>query len=196
MRGIENNNIEKNKSEFEIKFDRLYAVQEYIKAFDLCVQNIHTSYKDEVIVRAKLLLPKIKGKIELSGKNITYEEIIDIFQPLQYTMKMQNNILKVSSVSIILSKTDGKSIISFKTSYIMNFLIAFVCMLLLFGVEAFIGNLLRVIMYDCLGIRESEYWSIAIPFMIFIAIVIFYYMYRIYHKQRIIILWFLNALIR
>lgn len=196
MRGIENNNIEKNKSEFEIKFDRLYAVQEYIKAFDLCVQNIHTSYKDEVIVRAKLLLPKIKGKIELSGKNITYEEIIDIFQPLQYTMKMQNNILKVSSVSIILSKTDGKSIISFKTSYIMNFLIAFVCMLLLFGVEAFIGNLLRVIMYDCLGIRESEYWPIAIPFMIFIAIVIFYYMYRIYHKQRIIILWFLNALIR
>lgn len=196
MRGIENNNIEKNKSEFEIKFDRLYAVQEYIKAFDLCVQNIHTSYKDEVIVRAKLLLPKIKGKIELSGKNITYEEIIDIFQPLQYTMKMQNNILKVSSVSIILSKTDGKSIISFKTSYIMNFLIAFVCMLLLFGVEAFFGNLLRVIMYDCLGIRESEYWSIAIPFMIFIAIVIFYYMYRIYHKQRIIILWFLNALIR
>lgn len=196
MRGIENNNIEKNKSEFEIKFYRLYAVQEYIKAFDLCVQNIHTSYKDEVIVRAKLLLPKIKGKIELSGKNITYEEIIDIFQPLQYTMKMQNNILKVSSVSIILSKTDGKSIISFKTSYIMNFLIAFVCMLLLFGVEAFIGNLLRVIMYDCLGIRESEYWPIAIPFMIFIAIVIFYYMYRIYHKQRIIILWFLNALIR
>lgn len=196
MRGIENNNIEKNKSEFEIKFDRLYAVQEYIKAFDLCVQNIHTSYKDEVIVRAKLLLPKIKGKIELSGKNITYEEIIDIFQPLQYTMKMQNNILKVSSVSIILSKTDGKSIISFKTSYIMNFLIAFVCMLLLFGVEAFIGNLLRVIMYDCLGIRESEYWPIAIPFMIFIAIVTFYYMYRIYHKQRIIILWFLNALIR
>mgnify|MGYP000119248765 CR=1 FL=1 len=50
MRGIGNNNIEKTKSEFEIKFDRLYAVQEYIKAFDLCVQNIHTSYKDEVNV--------------------------------------------------------------------------------------------------------------------------------------------------
>mgnify|MGYP004469747281 CR=1 FL=1 len=196
MRGIGNNNIEKTKSEFEIKFDRLYAVQEYIKAFDLCVQNIHTSYKDEVIVRAKLLLPKIKRKIELSGKNITYEDIIDIFQPLQYTMKMQNNILKVSSVFIILSKVDGKSIISFKIPYMRFFLISVVCMLLLFGVEVFIGNLLREIMYDCLGIEESEYWPIAIPFMIFIAVVTFYYIYRIYHKQRIIILQFLKAVIK
>ena len=196
MRGIGNNNIEKTKSEFEIKFDRLYAVQEYIKAFDLCVQNILTSYKDEVIVRAKLLLPKIKRKIELSGKNITYEDIIDIFQPLQYTMKMQNNILKVSSVFIILSKVDGKSIISFKIPYMRFFLISVVCMLLLFGVEVFIGNLLREIMYDCLGIEESEYWPIAIPFMIFIAVVTFYYIYRIYHKQRIIILQFLKAVIK
>lgn len=196
MRGIGNNNIERTKSEFEIKFDRLYAVQEYIKAFDLCVQNIHTSYKDEVIVRAKLLLPKITRKIELSGKNITYEDIIDIFQPLRYKMKIQNNILKVSSVSIILSKADGKSIISFKIPYIRNFLMAFGYMLLLFGVEAFIGNLLWDIMYDCLGIEEPEYWPIAIPFMFFIAIVIFYCIYRIYHKQRIIILRFLKALIK
>lgn len=196
MRGIGDNNIEKTKSEFEIKFDRLYAVQEYIKAFDLCVQNIHTSYKDEVIVRAKLLLPKIKRRIELSGKNITYEDIIDIFQPLRYKMKMQNNILKVSSVLIILSKADGKSIISFKIPYIRNFLIAFGYMLLLFGVEAFIGNLLREIMCDCLCIEEWEYWPIAMPFMIFIAIVTFYSIYRVYHQQRIIILQFLKALIK
>lgn len=196
MRGIGNNNIEKTKSEFEIKFDRLYAVQEYIKAFELCVQNIHTSYKDEVIVRAKLLLPKIKRKIELSGKNITYENVIDVFQPLGYKMKMQNNILKVSSVSIKLSKIDEKCIVSFKIPYMRNFLIAFVYMLLLFGVEVFIGNLLRDIMYDCLGIEEPEYWPIAIPFMIFIAIVTFYCIYRIYHKQRIIILQFLKAVIK
>lgn len=196
MRGIENNEIDNSKSEFERKFNRLYAVQNYVGAFDLCVQNINSSYKGEVIARAKLLSPKIKRKIELTGKNITYENVIDTFRPLGYKMKMQNNILKVSSVSIILSKTDGKSIISFKTPYIKNFLIAFVCMLLLFGVEGFIGNLLRDIMYDWLHVEESEYWPYAIPFMIFIAIVTFCYIYRIYHKQRIIILQFLKALIK
>ena len=196
MRGIENNNTDKTKSEFEIKFDRLYAVREYINAFDLCVQNLNTSYKDEVLVKANLLLPKIKRKIELSGKNITYEDIIDIYQPLRYKMKMQNNILKVSSVLIILLKADGKSIISFKIPYMRIFLITVVYMLLLFGIEAFIGNILRGVMYDYLGIEEPEFWPIAIPFMFFIAIVIFYCIYRIYHKQRMIILHFLKAVIK
>lgn len=196
MRGIGNNNTNKTKSEFEIKFDRLFAVGEYINAFDLCVQNLNTSYKDEVLVRANVLLPKIKRKIELSGKNITYEDIIDIYQPLRYKMKMQNNILKVSSVLIILSKADGKSIISFKIPYMRIFWIAVVYMLLLFGIEAFIGNIFRDIMYDCLGIEEPEFWPIAIPFMFFIAIVTFCSIYRVYHQQRIIILQFLKALIK
>lgn len=197
MRGIGNNNTDKTKSEFEIKFDRLYAVREYITAFDLCVQNLNTSYKDEVLVRANLLLPKIKRKIELTGMNITYEDIIDIYQPLRYKMKMQNNILKVSSVLIILSKVDGKSIISFKIPYMRIFLIAVVYMLLLFGIEAFIGNILRSIMYDWLGIEEPIYWLIAIPSMFLSPIMIYYDMiYRIYHKQRIIISHFLKAVIK
>ena len=67
MRGIGNMNTQGTKSDFAIKFDRLYATQKYIAAFDLCIQNVKTSYMDEVQKKAKLVIPKLKGKLEISN---------------------------------------------------------------------------------------------------------------------------------
>ena len=61
MRGIGNNNIQETKSDFSTKFDRLYATQKYIAAFDLCLQNLTSSSMDEVKQKAKIVIPKIKN---------------------------------------------------------------------------------------------------------------------------------------
>ena len=45
MRGIGNKNIQETKSDFSTKFDRLYATQKYIAAFDLCIQNHYCPVK-------------------------------------------------------------------------------------------------------------------------------------------------------
>ena len=63
MRGIGNKNIQETKSDFSTKFDRLYATQKYIAAFDLCIQNVKTSSFEEVQKKAKLVIPKIKNKM-------------------------------------------------------------------------------------------------------------------------------------
>ena len=74
MRGIGNRNIQETKSDFSTKFDRLYATQKYITAFDLCIQNVKTSSVDEVQKKAKLVMPKLKGNLELSNVDkFTYD---------------------------------------------------------------------------------------------------------------------------
>lgn len=196
MRGIGNTDA---KSDFVIKFDRLYKTQQYLAAFDLCVQNINTSYKTEVASRAKSLFPKIKGKIELANRNMFYDEIVDILSPLGYKMKYNSKgVLKVSTISVERLKNGNKMIINFRKPYIKNFLIAVLFIFILFILEAgIIGNLLRMILEDCMNIREEQAWFILIPFMILIGFIMFYWLYRIiYRKPRKIVLQFLNALIK
>ena len=97
MRGIENMNTQGTKSDFLTKFDRLYATQKYIAAFDLCIQNVKTSSMDEVQKKAELVIPKLKGNLELSNVDkFTYDNIVDIFIGSKRKMKMKNGKLKIS----------------------------------------------------------------------------------------------------
>ena len=68
-------NTQGTKSDFLTKFDRLYATQKYIAAFDLCIQNVKTSSMDEVQKKAELVIPKLKGNLELSNVDkFTYDD--------------------------------------------------------------------------------------------------------------------------
>ena len=97
MRGIGNKNIQETKSDFSTKFDRLYATQKYIAAFDLCIQNVKTSSIEEVQKKAELVIPKLKGNLELSNVDkFTYDDIVDIFIGTKHKMKMKNGKLKIS----------------------------------------------------------------------------------------------------
>ena len=97
MRGIGNKNIQETKSDFSTKFDRLYATQKYIAAFDLCIQNFKTSSFEEVQKKAKLVIPKIKNNLEISNVDkFTYDNIVDIFIDSKRKMKMKNGKLKIS----------------------------------------------------------------------------------------------------
>ena len=97
MRGIGNMNTQGTKSDFAIKFDRLYATQKYIAAFDLCIQNVKTSSIEEVQKKAKLVIPKIKNNLEISNVDkFTYDNIVDIFIDSKRKMKMKNGKLKIS----------------------------------------------------------------------------------------------------
>lgn len=97
MRGIGNMNTQGTRSDFAIKFDRLYATQKYIAAFDLCIQNVKTSSMDEVQKKAELVIPKLKGNLEISNVDkFTYDDIVDIFIGSKRKMKMKNGKLKIS----------------------------------------------------------------------------------------------------
>ena len=97
MRGIGNMNTQGTKSDFSTKFDRLYATQKYIAAFDLCIQNVKTSSMDEVQKKAELVIPKLKGNLELSNVDkFTYDNIVDIFIGSKRKMRMKNGKLKIS----------------------------------------------------------------------------------------------------
>ena len=97
MRGIGNKNIQETKSDFSTKFDRLCATQKYIAAFDLCIQNVKTSSIDEVQKKAQLVIPKLKGNLELSNVDkFTYDDIVDIFIGTKHKMKMKNGKLIIS----------------------------------------------------------------------------------------------------
>lgn len=90
-------NTQGTRSDFAIKFDRLYATQKYIAAFDLCIQNVKTSSMDEVQKKAKLVIPKLKGNLEISNVDkFTYDDIVDIFIGSKRKMKMKNGKLKIS----------------------------------------------------------------------------------------------------
>ena len=90
-------NTQGTRSDFAKKFDRLYATQKYIAAFDLCIQNVKTSSMDEVQKKAKLVIPKLKGNLELSNVDkFTYDNIVDIFIGSKRKMRMKNGKLKIS----------------------------------------------------------------------------------------------------
>lgn len=113
MRGIGNINKEETKSAFSIKFDRLYATQKYIAAYDLCIQNVKASSMDEVQKKAKLVIPKLKGNLEISNVDkFTYDDVVDIFIGSKRKMKMKNGKLKISFSLVEIRKEYKKVYIS------------------------------------------------------------------------------------
>lgn len=113
MRGIGNPNTVGTKSDFSTKFDRLYATQKYIAAFDLCLQNLTSSSMNEVKQKAKIVIPKIKNNLEISNvEKFTYDDIVDIFIGSKRKMKMKNGKLKISSSLVDIRKEYKKVYIS------------------------------------------------------------------------------------
>lgn len=191
MRGFRPNDVEDSvaKNEFLLHFNRLYASQRYVEAYDWCLQNLKTSYGDEAKRKAVSCCPKLTKRIELSKKPLTYDDIIDVFVPLKYKMKITPNGLRVSTVYFKLTRELGKKVVAFKRSW--NF---WIVLLTLFGV--FLMELLIGYGYVLLDIPESQFWPIAIPIMVIIGLIPFYYLYRMFRSQNNIIKYFTNALIK
>ena len=194
MRGFRPNDVEDSvaKNEFLLHFNRLYASQRYVEAYDWCLQNLKTSYGDEAKRKAASCCPKLTKRIELSKMPLTYDDIIDVFVPLKYKMKITPNGLRVSTVYFKLTRELGKTVVAFKRPW--NF---WIILLTLFGV--FLMVLLIIFGYAPLNIRASQYYQylpVAIPIMVIIGLIPFYYLYRMFRSQNNIIKYFTNALIK
>ena len=143
MRGIGNKNIQETKSDFSTKFDRLYATQKYIAAFDLCIQNVKTSSIEEVQKKAKLVIPKIKNNLEISNVDtFTYDNIVDIFIDSKRKMKMKNGKLKISFSLVEIRKEYKKVYIACHST------VPILLIILLNIITIFSMFLLGVLIYD------------------------------------------------
>lgn len=141
MRGIGNLNTQGTRSDFSIKFDRLYATQKYIPAFDLCIQNVKTSSMDEVQKKAKLVIPKLKGNLEISNVDkFTYDDIVDIFIGSKHKMKMKNGNLKISFSLVEIRKEYKKVYISCHSTVpiLLTILVNIITIFLMFILGIFI----------------------------------------------------------
>ena len=148
MRGIGNKNIQETKSDFSTKFDRLYATQKYIAAFDLCIQNVKTSSIEEVQKKAKLVIPKIKNNLEISNVDkFTYDNIVDIFIDSKRKMKMKNGKLKISFSLVEIRK-------EYKKVYIACHSTVPILLIILL-------NIITIFSMFCLGvlIYDITYWE-------------------------------------
>lgn len=146
MRGIGNINTAGTKSDFSTKFDRLYATQKYIAAFDLCLQNLTSSSMDEVKQKAKIVIPKIKNNLEISNVDkFTYDDIVDIFIGSKHKMKMKNGKLKISFSLVEIRKEYKKvyiachSTVPILLTILLNIITIFLMLVL--------GNLIYTIIY-------------------------------------------------
>lgn len=142
MRGIGNINTKETKSDFSTKFDRLYATQKYISAFDLCLQNLTSSSIDEAQQKAKIVIPKIKNNLEISNvEKFTYDDIVDIFIGSKRKMKMKNGKLKIS-FSLVEIRKEYKKVYIFCHPTVPTFLI-----ILLYIITIFLMFGLGIIIY-------------------------------------------------
>lgn len=151
MRGIGNKNIQETKSDFSTKFDRLYATQKYIIAFDLCIQNIKTSSIDEVQKKAKLVMPKLKGNLELSNVDkFTYDDIVDIFIGTKHKMKMKNGKLIISFTLVEIRKEYKKVYISCHPTVpiLLTILLNIITIFLMFGLGIIIYIITHSLRYE------------------------------------------------
>lgn len=151
MRGIGNKNIQETKSDFSTKFDRLYATQKYITAFDLCIQNIKTSSIDEVQKKAKLVIPKLKGNLELSNVDkFTYDDIVDIFIGTKHKMKMKNGKLIISFTLVEIRKEYKKVYISCHPTgpILLTILLNIITIFLMFGLGIIIYIITHSLRYE------------------------------------------------
>ena len=152
MRGIGNMNTQGTKSDFATIFNRLYATQKYIAAFDLCIQNVKTSSMDEVQKKAELVIPKLKGNLELSNVDkFTYDNIVDIFIGSKRKMKMRNGKLKISLTLVEIRKEYKKVYIACHST------VPILLIILLNIITIFSMFLLGVLIYDITYWRNGWY---------------------------------------
>ena len=200
MRGIGNKNIQETKSDFSTKFDRLYATQKYIAAFDLCIQNVKTSSIEEVQKKAKLVIPKIKNNLEISNVDkFTYDNIVDIFIDSKRKMKMKNGKLKISFSLVEIRKEYKKVYIS--------------CLPTVPMLLTILLNIITIFSMCCLGvlIHEITYWengwyeyengflisySIAIGMPTFLGVFITKKLWNLQHSNRKILRIIATALLK
>ena len=164
MRGIGNMNTQGTKSDFSTKFDRLYATQKYIAAFDLCIQNVKTSSMDEVQKKAELVIPKLKGNLELSNVDkFTYDNIVDIFIGSKRKMRMKNGKLKISFSLVEIRKEYKKVYIACHST------VPILLIILLNIITIFSMFLLGVLIYD-ITYWENGWYEYGFLAFVYIAI--------------------------
>lgn len=164
MRGIGNMNTQGTRSDFAIKFDRLYATQKYIAAFDLCIQNVKTSSMDEVQKKAELVIPKLKGNLEISNVDkFTYDDIVDIFIGSKRKMKMKNGKLKISFSLVEIRKEYKKVYIACHST------VPILLIILLNIITIFLMFRLGVLIYD-ITYWENGWYEYGFLAFVYIAI--------------------------
>lgn len=196
MRGFKPNDVEDSvaKNEFLLHFNRLYVSQRYVEAYDWCLQNLKTSYGEEAKRKAASCCSKLTKRIVLSKTLLTYDDIIDVFAPLKCKMKITPNGLRVSTVYFKRERELGKTVVTFKRPW--NFWIILLTLLGVFLFEASIANISYWFLYLYKDIPETRFWPVAIPIMVIIWLIPFYYLYRVFRSQNNIIKYFTNALIK
>ena len=200
MRGIGNKNIQETKSDFSTKFDRLYATQKYIAAFDLCIQNVKTSSVDEVQKKAKLVIPKLKGNLELSNVDkFTYDDIVDIFIGTKHKMKMKNGKLKISYSLVEIRKEYKKVYIACHSTVpiLLTILLNIITIFSVFG----LASLIHDITYWGNGWYEYENGflisnSIAIGMPTFLGVFITKKLWNLQHSNRKILRMIATAVLK
>lgn len=195
MRGIGNTNTVGTKSDFSTKFDRLYATQKYIAAFDLCIQNVKTSSMDEVQKKAKIVIPKIKSNLEISNvEKFTYDDIVDIFIGSKRKMKMKNGKLKISFSLVEIRKEYKKVYISCHPS-VPTFLI-----ILLYIIAIFLMIGLGIIIYITVcwgyGWNEMNSYLVAIGLPVVFGGFIIKKLWNLQHSNRKILRIIATALLK
>lgn len=138
-----------------------------------------------------MLCPKLKKRIELSKRDLSYDDIIDVFAPLGYKMKVTSKGLRVSTVSFKLTRDFGKKVVTFKRPIFRNLVVIILTLFGVFLLETLIGNV-----HEMFDIQESQFWPFAIPIMVFIGLVTLFCLFRMFKKQSNIFKYFTNALIK
>ena len=139
------------RSDFSTKFDRLYATQKYIAAFDLCLQNLTSSSMDEVQQKAKIVIPKIKNNLEISNVDkFTYDNIVDIFIGSKRKMKIKKGKLKISYSLVEIRKEYKKVYISCHPTVpiLLTILLNIITIFLMFGLGIIIYIITHSLRYE------------------------------------------------
>lgn len=196
MRGIGNTNTVGTKSDFLIKFDRLYATQKYIAAFDLCVQNVKTSSMDEVQKKAKIVIPKIKSNLEISNvEKFTYDDIVDIFIGSKRKMKMKNGKLKISFSLVEIRKEYKKVYISCHPTVpmLLTVLLSIITIFSMFGLGIIIYIITHSLRYEW---NEMNSYLVAIGLPVVFGGFIIKKLWNLQHSNRKILRIIATALLK
>lgn len=196
MRGIKNTNTVGTKSDFSTKFDRLYATQKYIAAFDLCIQNVKTSSMDEVQKKAKIVIPKIKSNLEISNvEKFTYDDIVDIFIGSKRKMKMKNGKLKISFSLVEIRKEYKKVYISCHPTVpmLLTVLLSIITIFSMFGLGIIIYIITHSLRYEW---NEMNSYLVAIGLPVVFGGFIIKKLWNLQHSNRKILRIIATALLK
>ena len=196
MRGIGNINTKETKSDFSTKFDRLYATQKYIAAFDLCLPRLTSSSIDEAQQKAKIVIPKIKNNLEISNvEKFTYDDIVDIFIGSKRKMKMKNGKLKISFSLVEIRKEYKKVYISCHPTVpmLLTVLLSIITIFSMFGLGIIIYIITHSLRYEW---NEMNSYLVAIGLPVVFGGFIIKKLWNLQHSNRKILLIIATALLK